>query len=216
MNTGCKDKILYESDLRERVLDNRRKAAEQKAQVINNNNNHYENSNIININLPSMNAFGSENLDYITTKLLIKELQNCKAIKQSDVSSIVDRFTKLIHANPAHPENHNVLFKSLNSGFAKVYTENGFQEQQATEVQDGIIQNVHKLIQKKGCDEFDYNSQNQFADVLDDIDVNYGVLDENIKEGKNSRSLGKCRNTVKAALYSNKDEIGSTHNLIDL
>ena len=30
MNTGCKDKILYESDLRERVLENRRKAAEQK------------------------------------------------------------------------------------------------------------------------------------------------------------------------------------------
>ena len=217
MNTGCKDKILYESDLRERVLENRRKAAEQKAQIINNNN-HYENHNIININLPPMNAVGSENLDYITTKLLIKELKNCKEIKQSDVSSIVDRFTKLIHANPAHPENHNVLFKSLNSGFAKVYTENGFQEQQATEVQDGIIQNVHKLIQTKGCDEYEYKDDvnNKFADVLDDIDVNYGVLGENIKEGTNTRALGKCRNTVKAALYSNKDEIGSTHNLIEL
>lgn len=216
MNKGCKEKYEYELKLQKQFIEEKKEAAEQKAQVINNNNNHYENNNIININLPPMNAFGSENLDYITTKLLIKELQNCKAIKQSDVSSIVDRFTKLIHANPAHPENHNVLFKSLNSGFAKVYTENGFQEQQATEVQDGIIQNVHKLIQKKGCDEFDYSSQNQFADVLDDIDVNYGVLDENIKEGTNTRALGKCRNTVKAALYSNKDEIGSTHNLIDL
>ena len=160
-----------------------------------------------------MNAFGNENLDYITTKSLIKELQNCKAIKQSDVSSIVDRFTKLIHANPAHPENHNVLFKSLNSGYARVYTENGFQEQQATDVQDGIIQNVHKLIQTK-ADEYDYTAQNEFADVLDDIDVNYGLLDENIKEGTNTRALGKCRNTVKAALYSNKEEIGSTHNLL--
>ena len=212
MNAGCKEKIIYESDLRERVLANRRQAAEQNAQVINNNN-HYENSNIININLPPMNAFGNENLDYITTKSLIKELQNCKAIKQSDVSSIVDRFTKLIHANHAHPENHNVLFKSLNSGYARVYTENGFQEQQATDVQDGIIQNVHKLIQTK-ADEYDYTAQNEFADVLDDIDVNYGLLDENIKEGTNTRALGKCRNTVKAALYSNKEEIGSTHNLL--
>ena len=150
-------------------------------------------------------------------KIIIKELKNCKAINQSDVSSIVDRFTKLIHANPAHPENQNVLFKSLNSGYARVYTGNGFQEQQATDVQDGIIQNVHKLIQKK-ADDYEYKDDvnDKFADVLDDIDVNYGVLDENIKEGTNTRALGKCRNTVKAALYSNKEEIGSTHNLIEL
>ena len=50
---------------------------------------------------------------------------------------------------------------------------------------------------------------------LDDIDVNYGVLDENIKEGTNTRTLGKCRNTVKAALHSNKEEILTTQNLIE-
>jgi len=210
MNKGCRDKDTYELELKERVLEQRKTAA---SNIINNNCD----VKIININMPPMNPFGSENLDYITTKLLIKELQKCKAIEQADVCSIVDRFTKLIHANPAHPENQNVLFKSLNSGFASVYTENGFQDQQATEVQDGIIQNVHKLIQTKGCDEYDYNEgvQDTFADVLEDIDVNYGKMDENMKEGTNTRALGKCRNTVKAVLHSNKEEIGSTQNLIN-
>ena len=194
-----------------------RKEAAQNIQHHTTNVNGDHNMNIVmNIHKIDMNPFGKENLDYITTKLLIKELQKCKAIEQADVCGIVDRFTKLIHANPAHPENQNVLFKSLNSGFASVYTENGFQDQQATEVQDGIIQNVHKLIQTKGCDEYDYNEgvQDTFADVLEDIDVNYGKMDENMKEGTNTRALGKCRNTVKAVLHSNKEEIGSTQNLI--
>ena len=211
MNKGCRDKDAYELELKERVLELRKTASN----VINNSN--IGDVNIINIHMPPMNAFGSENLDYITTKLLIKELQKCKAIEQADVCSIIDRFTKLIHANPAHPENQNVLFKSLNSGYAKVYTENGFQDQQATDVQDGIIQNVHKLIQEKGCDEYEYNEgvKDSFADVLDDIDVNYGKLDSDIKEGTITRKLGKCRNTVKAVLHSNSDAITSTQNLIE-
>ena len=140
---------------------------------------------------------------------------SCKSIQQSDVSCIVDRFTKLIHANPAHPENQNVLFKSLNSGFARVYRRDGFQDEHSTEVQDTIIQNVQKLI-TKGCDEYDYsNTKDEFAEVLDDIDVNYGKLNEELVDGNSTRSLSKCRNTVKAALHSSKEEISSTKNLIE-
>jgi len=204
----CKEQKKYEAELKEKVLNNRIKAS---AQIINTNNI----QNIININLPSMNPFGYENLDYITTKLLIKELDNCKQIQQADINSIIDRFTKLIHANPAHPENHNVLFKNLNSAFARVYTKNGFQDQQSTEVQDEIIQQVHKLIQKTGCDGYNYEGNSEFADILDDIDINYGKLEEEIKDGINTRALSKCRNTIKAALHSNKNEIMITQNIIE-
>lgn len=211
MNAGCKEKYKYELELQKTVINRRKEAS---AQIINNGDHA---TNII-INMPKieMNPFGEENLDYITTKLLIKELESCKAIQQADVSGIVDRFTKLIHANPAHPENQNVLFKSLNTGFARVYRQNGFQDEQSTEVQDTIIQNVQKLIQTKGCDEYDYNSKTEFADVLDDIDVNYGKLNDSLEDGTNTRVLGKCRNTVKAALYSNKEEINTTQNLIEV
>ena len=217
INSECKEKKLYEKKLEKQVIERRREAS---AQIINNNNNNSNNNTIGNniiINIPKieMNPFGQENLDYITTKLLIKELENCKAIQQADVSGIVDRFTKLIHANPAHPENQNVLFKSLNTGFARVYRQNGFQDEQSTEVQDTIIQNVQKLIQTKGCDEYDYNSKDEFADVLDDIDVNYGKLNDQLEDGTNTRTLTKCRSTVKAALHSNKEEILTTHSLIE-
>jgi len=208
MNKGCRARDEYELELQKTVINRRKEAS---AQIINGDHA----TNII-INMPKieMNPFGQENLDYITTKLLIKELENCKAIQQADVSGIVDRFTKLIHANPAHPENQNVLFKSLNTGFARVYRQNGFQDEQSTEVQDTIIQNVQKLIQTKGCDEYDYNSKTEFADVLEDIDVNYGKLNESLEDGMNTRVLGKCRNMVKAALHSNKEEITSSQNLI--
>ena len=211
MNAGCKERYEYELQLQKTVLNRRKEAS---AQIIHNNT-HNGNNIIINMPKIEMNPFGQENLDYITTKLLIKELENCKAIQQADVSGIVDRFTKLIHANPAHPENQNVLFKSLNTGFARVYRQNGFQDEQSTEVQDTIIQNVQKLIQTKGCDEYDYNSKSEFADVLDDIDINYGKLNESLEDGMNTRTLGKCRNTVKAALHSNKDEIITTQNIIE-
>ena len=216
VNSECKEKKAYEKKLEKQVLERRREAS---AQIINNNNNNNNNNTIGNniiINMPKieMNPFGQENLDYITTKLLIKELESCKAIQQADVSSIVDRFTKLIHANPAHPENQNVLFKSLNAGYARVYRHNGFQDEQSTEVQDTIIQNVQKLIQTKGCDEYDYSSNGEFADVLDDIDVNYGKVGDKLIEGTTTRALSKCRNTVKAALHSNKDEIITTHSLL--
>ena len=212
---GCKSKIEYEADLRERVLKNRKEAAQSVQHHTTNVNGDHNMNIVMNIQKIEMNPFGSENLDYITTKLLIKELNKCKAIEHADVCGIVDRFTKLIHANPAHPENQNVLFKSLNSGFAQVYTESGFEDKQATEVQDQVIQNVHSLIQKKGCDEFDNDTNENFADVLDDIDVNYGKLDVEIRGGINTRDLGRCRNTVKAVLHSNKDAILSTQNLID-
>ena len=208
---GCRARDEYELELQKRVVERRKEAS---AQIINNGD--HATNIIINIPKIEMNPFGQENLDYITTKLLLKELENCKAIQQADVSGIVDRFTKLIHANPAHPENQNVLFKSLNSGYARVYRPNGFQEEHSAEVQDTIIQNVHKLIQTKGCDEYNYTDTNdEFADVLDDIDVNYLKINETMEDGNNTRGLSKCRNTVKAALYSNKEEIVSTQKLIE-
>ena len=216
MGIGCRAKDKYELELQKQVIERRREAS---AQVINNNtHNGHINNTAITINMPKieMNPFGQENLDYITTKLLIKELESCKAIQQADVSSIVNRFTTLIHANPAHPENQNVLFKSLNGGFARVYRRNGFQDEQATEIQDTIIQNVQKLIQTKGCDEYDYsNTKDGFADVLDDIDISYGKLGDELSEGNNTRALSKCRNIIKAALHSNKEEIENVQNLIE-
>ena len=141
INRGCRERDLYESDLRERVLENRKTAAA-----------HITNNNTIIINMPQMRAFGNENIDYMTTKLLLKELESYKELQTADIGNIVSKFTQIMHANPAHPENHNVLFKSLNSGYARIYNGTNFEDRQSTEVQDEIISRVGPMIGKV-CDE---------------------------------------------------------------
>ena len=117
MNKGCNAKKWYEDELRDRVLENRKAAAA-----------HITNNNTIIINMPQMRAFGQENINYMTTKLLLKELESYKQLQTVDIGNIVSKFTQLIHANPAHPENHNVLFKSLNSGYARIYNGTNFED----------------------------------------------------------------------------------------
>ena len=69
LKNGCKAKKIYEAQLEKRVLIARNKAASViQNQTINNTTN-----NTININMPPMRAFGDENTDYITVKLLINE-----------------------------------------------------------------------------------------------------------------------------------------------
>ena len=212
---GCIEKVKYEAELKEKVLENRRQAV---AQNITNNNTNCNNHQII-INMPAMRAFGDENKDYLTTKMLLKELDNCKKI--NDVTSIVDKFTKLIHANPAHPENHNVLFNSLKSGYAQVYNGSDFEDRHSAEVQDRIIEHVGILFSNKVADGYQLLNDNNkekykedMDEVLEDLDINFGNRDEDIENGSNTRALSRCRGAVKAALHSKKDDIEMTQNLI--
>lgn len=207
MNKGCNAKKCYEDELQERVLENRKAAA---AHITNNTTNNNTTNNII-INMPQMRAFGSENIDYMTTKLLLKELESYKHLQTADIGNIVNKFTQLIHANPAHPENHNVLFKSLNSGFARIYNGSSFEDRQSTEVQDQIIQRVGPLIGHV-CDESTLESRT-ITDTLDEIDSRILNMIDEANDGKDTRPLSRSRNAVKAALHTHCNEIEQTHKL---
>ena len=200
---GCRERDLYESEIRDRVLENRKTAA---AHITNNNTN-----NTIIINMPQMRAFGNENVDYMTTKLLIKELESYKQLQTTDIGNIVSKFTQLMHANPAHPENHNVLFKSLNSGYARIYNGKNFEDRQSTEVQNEIISRVGPMLGKV-CDESSLENENEIiTDTLDDIDYR---MNDMILDGKDNRQLSRCRNAVKAALHTHSIAIENTQQLI--
>jgi len=204
-SNGCKAKERYESLLEKQVLQNRLKAAETRGQTINNITN-----NTVNINLPPLRAFGDENLDYITTSFLLEELTKCKSIR--DMSQVVGNFTKLIHANPAHPENHNVQLRSLNGGFARVFNGTSFEDRQALDIQDEILQRVGSLITDK-CDSITYDTpySNQIENVREVISED---IIEEIDQGT-SRSLTTYRAKVKSVLHSNRKTIESTQKLID-
>jgi len=212
MNKGCNAQKRYEDELRERVLENRRAAA---AHITNNTTNNNNNTIVINMpNIPQMRAFGQENVDYMTTKLLLKELESYKQLQTADIGNIVNKFTQLMHGNPAHPENHNVLFKSLNSGYARIYNGTNFEDRQSTEVQDEIISRVGPMIGKV-CDEASLeNEKETITDALDEIDSRMSNMISSSNDGKDTRQLSRCRNAVKAALHTHTIEIKNTQQLI--
>ena len=218
---GCIEKVKYEVKLEQRVLANRKDAA---AQIVNNttNNTTNNNTNIV-INLPPLRAFGNENHDYITTKTLLAELEHCKNFL--DMSGIIGNFTKLVYANPAHPENHNVLINSLHSGSAKIYNGKEFEEKGSIDVQDTILKSIGTLVTQK-CDEYGieedkkqrtipkriHNRLERTREVIDEDLL--GKLDD-LEAGTQTKLLTSYRTGVKNVLHTSKNEITSTQQLIE-
>ena len=207
----CKAKEKYEEQLEKRVLQARNKAAQNSSQTINNNNI----NNTININMPALRAFGDENYDYITTKYLLQELTRCGDM--NDMSNVVAKFTRMIHANPAHPENHNVMLRSLNGGFARVFNGTTFEDRQAVDVQDDIIKKIGNYVIEKGdaLDEQQKQSIKLNGRRTNRLKEMQDALDEDINEEDTSKKISKYRAKVKTTLHTNKNTINSTHRLLD-
>ena len=201
---GCPKKYEYEKFLERKVLRGRNEAA-HTVQNINNTTNNTTN-NTIHITLPPMRAFGNENVDYITTKFLLEELKKCG--NMNDMSTVVGNFTRMIHANPAHPENHNVQLRSLNGGFAKVFNGTSFEDRQSLDVQDVILQNIGKLVTNK-CDELDMEEGLNTKQ----IEQAREAIDEDVICQDRSRTVSTYRAKVKSALHNNRTTIFTTQKL---
>jgi hypothetical protein len=78
-----------------------------------NNNTSIDTQNNVTINI---NAFGNENLDYLTDKVIVK----CIGRIYNSVPILVEH----IHFDPNHPENHNVKITNKKLPYASVLTEN--------------------------------------------------------------------------------------------
>jgi hypothetical protein len=205
MKSGCKHKTVYMKKLEDEALCARRDAA---GTVINNNTQHI---NTINIHLPPLRAFGDENIDYITTKELLKELKKIKDVK--DISSIIANFTKLIHANPAHPENHNVQISSLNGSYGRIFNGLKFENEDVTSIQDQILNRIGDTIMSK-VDTDEKVQEDITPRKLENIMI---ALDEDVKGDvgrENDRNTRKYRHKVKQVLYNSRNYITNTENLM--
>ena len=217
MRSSCKAKDKYEKELETRVLKARSDYG--NAKVINNNttnNNNctnIENQNIIHINLPPLRAFGDENLDYITMKELVKELKKIKDV--GDLAPLISNFTKLIHANPAHPENHNVQIMSLNGSHGKVFNGQSFENEAVSTIQDRILNQIGNTVIEKvdeNADKVDEEvgglyKREQIMDTLDDeVKGEIGRSNDSVSR--------KYRNKVKHVLYNNREAISSTEKIM--
>ena len=114
VNTIMKDRDIIIDELRKQIellLQNRGNTTH----TTNNTNNYTQNNYIV------INAFGNENLKYITKNDINK------LIAGSPMSSIPN-LLKQIHFNPDHRENHNIKIPNKKNSLTKIYDgeKNGF------------------------------------------------------------------------------------------
>lgn len=96
--------------LRSRVAELEEKLSKKETVYvtnINNNTNNTSNNTIININ-----AFGNENLNYLTEKKILRCL--------TEVYKSIPALIQKIHFDPNHPENHNVKITNKKLPYASV------------------------------------------------------------------------------------------------
>ena len=225
MLSDCKEKLKYENELQRKVLSNRKEVAEAKVSI-NGSNNHTNSHNTVNNNnnniyLPPMNAFGNENVDYITTKMLLKQIELCKDF--THITETVKTFTQLIHAHPAHPENHNVLLKGNNTAFAEIYNGENMEQANALVVEDQILQKVGRLLldrKQEYYDEAEKKDKNVPKKVEKKLEDLEGAVEDNINTeldrdtvSDTTRNLNTYRNIVKGVLISKKEDIQQTQKI---
>ena len=223
MNSECKEKLKYENELQRKVLSNRKEVAEAKVSLNGSHNTNCQNNTVNNNNiyLPPMNAFGNENVDYITTKMLLKQIELCKDL--TDITATVKTFTQLIHAHPAHPENHNVLLKGTNTAFAEIYNGEEMEQANALVVEDKILQKVGQLLldrKQEYYEEADKKDKNIPHKVEKKLEKMEEAVEDNIKNeldrdtiSDTTRNLNTYRNVVKGALISKKEDIQQTQKI---
>jgi len=89
--------------------------------TVNQDNSHYKtlienqsnNQNIENMTI-NINAFGNENLDYLTDQIIVK----CVGRIYNSIPVLIEK----IHFDPEHPENHNIKITNRKLPYASVMT----------------------------------------------------------------------------------------------
>jgi hypothetical protein len=98
-------------------------------------------TNIINntTNNIIINAFGKENIGYLTNHPKYKEIMiNCLTAKEHGITKLI----KYIYFNPEHPENQNITKPIKKDNFVKIYDGNQWN---TSFVKDGIFKVLMKI-----------------------------------------------------------------------
>ena len=112
----------------------------------------YANNNI-NSNNIIINNFGSENMNYITEKVMKRLL------KQGTKS--IPKLIKHIHFNPNHPENHNVRINNKKLKFAEIRENNKWKYKHKKAVLDDLVDFGYVTLE-----EFKSNNESELDDLL--------------------------------------------------
>lgn len=131
LKNRCKIKNVIKNtkeDIKDKLEDMFVEMSEMKELIKNQKN--IVNETQINNNI-MVNNFGSENIDYLTEKVLNNILTYPK--------SCIPKLIKQIHFNPKHPENHNIRIKNKKLKYAEVKENNEWKLKHKRTVLDDLV-----------------------------------------------------------------------------
>ena len=88
----------------------------------------------------SINAYGNENLGYLTNNIINKLVQN-------GPYKSIPRLIKHIHFNPAHKENHNVKIPNRKEKYAKIYNGESWELRDKKETIEDLSDKAYNIIE---------------------------------------------------------------------
>ena len=181
----CKAKQEYRAKLEKQLEE---KHAQFSAQTINNTTNNNCTTNNVTVH---MNAFGKENLEYVTRNVILKLCRKANLLNE-----IIPRLARQIHCNPEHPENHNIVVSNLRAPYARVYDGENYKVESIKDIIDKVMDNVTGLLTDQQCDDEDRKFL-QYDRVITRIESEIGDVESKFKSEQ--------RIKVKNSLYNNKN-----------
>ena len=143
----CKVKTLYKMELLKQIDDQR----ESKGHTTN----IYNISNCNNTTNVNVLPFGKENLEYITADVIANIMRKalCQFAGKEEKYRFIRQAFKEIFANEKHPENHNMLIRSMKGGTASMWNGNEFEERHRKKIEEKALTTIANVTSENYWDE---------------------------------------------------------------
>lgn len=218
---ACKAKEIYKTKLQNMLHAHNSKQFIKNKTINNTINNNTTNNNINNTvnNYIILKPFGKENLDHITPTFLLKLMDNakCKFAKEREKHRFARMLYRAIHANPDHPENHNMLIPSLKGSTALVYTDEGFEHIHRkiaeNQVLDTLADVTYENISTQHEDESEEQSRQQCKSKYERF-VNNFITGDETYDDNDSKKNAQNRQIIAQASYDYRDIVKDTHKTV--
>lgn len=130
---------LLKKEFEDYKKENPRQLDETGVKTIITNNNNITNNTINTINNITINAFGKEDIQYLSNDPKYMQIMlNCLNTKEQGIMHLI----KYIYFNPEHPENHNVKKPIKNDNYMKTYNGKEWNLSIATDGLYSILQKI--------------------------------------------------------------------------
>jgi len=159
--------LVEKDNIIKQILDKNDKLMKQLIKLSNNTGNN-NNNNINSNNKIIINAYGCENIEYITEKVL-KKLVN-------KPGTAIPNLLKMIHFNDKYPENKNLKVTNIHDPYIKVHDGDAWKLKNKGDIIEDIIVNKRDILDGSVVD------QEQDQKYIDKLNR----LDETIDDKKNN------------------------------